>query len=267
MARLIPLASGSRGNAALIECGSTRVLVDAGISARELARRLESVGVSPGGVDLILLSHEHNDHARGARRFSARFGTPVACGPETLEALDLSPRHLADWQPLVAAKPLRLGELTIDAFPVPHDAARPLGFVLEGAGVRVGVVTDLGHATTLVVERLKQCDALLLEANHDDMMLRDGPYPWQLKQRVGGRLGHLSNSEAAALLRRAVGTSCRAVVLAHLSESNNTPELALAAARRALRQVGRGDIHVTVASQRRPSEPVTLSNGQPGLFG
>jgi phosphoribosyl 1,2-cyclic phosphodiesterase len=260
-ARLVPLGSGSQGNATLVELGATRVLVDAGIAARTLSRRLEEVGVEPSSLRGILLSHEHGDHAQGAERFSRKHGVPVFSTVETLEALDRSPVHFAEWRRLDPGTVVEIGPLRVDAFPVPHDAARPLGFVLEGAGVRAGVVTDLGHATTLVVQRLRGCQLLMVEANHDDAMLRDGPYPWQLKQRVGSRLGHLSNNAAARLLEQVVDDGCRGVILGHLSEKNNTPELARTTVRRALRRVGRGSVEVHVAERRSTSRGLTAARG------
>jgi len=256
--RLLPLASGSQGNATLVEFGTTKLLVDAGLSARRLARRLREAGVEPSRIDCLLLSHEHQDHTRGVEIFSKRYGTPVACPRETLEALDLSPVHLGEWLPLPPAGFLDLGAVRVESFPVPHDAARPIGFVLHGEGLRVGIVTDLGHATTLVCERLRGCDALMIEANHDEVMLRDGPYPWHLKQRVGGRMGHLSNQEAAALLRRTVEPDCRAVVLAHLSEKNNTRVLARQAAAGALQSAGGKRAEMRVAAARSITPEVVL---------
>jgi len=231
--RLVPLASGSRGNATLVEFGRTRMLVDAGLSARALARSLERVGVAPGAVGVLLLSHEHEDHARGAEVFSRTHGVPVLCSVETLEALDVSPRSFAAWHPL---GPLgcEFEGIRIEPFPLPHDAVAPVGFVLHGQGLRIGIATDLGHATPLVLERLRGCHLQMLEANHDDRLLRDGPYPPRLKRRVAGRLGHLSNLEASAVLEQTVDADCRCVVLAHLSEQNNTPSLARRAALRAL---------------------------------
>lgn len=255
--RLLPLASGSRGNATLVEFGSTCLLVDAGISARELSRRLVAVGVAPGAIRAILLSHEHADHSRGAERFSRAHGVPVFSSFETLEAMDCSPAHFAAWHPL-GPEPFELADVRVEPFPVPHDAARPVGFVLHGAGRRVGIALDLGHATTLVVERLRGCDVLMIESNHDDRMLLDGPYPWSLKQRVSGRMGHLSNDEAAALLRATVSDACRAVVLAHLSEHNNRPALARQAAAAALASVGRGRVEMRVAVPGRPTPAVCL---------
>ncbi len=252
-----PLASGSPGNATLVAIGRTRLLVDAGLSSRGVTERLEAIGVDPSSLACILLSHEHDDHARGARRFSLRHRVPVACTSETLAALDLSHRSVASWQPLESGRSLTVGDARITPFPVPHDAVRPLGFLLEGEGVRVAIATDLGCPTSLVMDRMGACDLLVLESNHDETMLRDGPYPWPLKQRIAGRLGHLSNEQAAALVRRAAEGGCRAVVLAHLSERNNTPELARASAMRALAGA-RSRVELRIASCRRPTRPVVL---------
>jgi phosphoribosyl 1,2-cyclic phosphodiesterase len=256
--RILPLGSSSSGNATLLEFGRTRLLVDAGLSSRELTRRVEAAGVPPGSLACILLTHEHHDHSRGAERFSMKHRVPVACVPESLEAMNLSPIHLASWCPIAAGRPFDVDGVRVDPFPVPHDAAAPLGFVLQGEGVRVGIALDLGHATTLVVERLRGCHVLIVESNHDDRMLEAGPYPWQLKQRIGGRMGHLSNAEAAALLARVADDDCRAVVLAHLSEKNNTQALARSAASSALAAAGRKRYEMRVADARRPSVPLVL---------
>lgn len=256
--RVVPLASGSSGNATLLEFGRTRILVDAGVSALGLVRRLEAIGVAPSSIAAILLTHEHHDHAQGLERFSFRQRVPVATTPEALAALDLSPSHLARWCPFDPGATFEIESVRVTAFPVPHDAVNPVGFVLEGEGIRVGIATDLGHATTLVVERLKGCDVLMVEANHDDRMLVAGPYPWHLKQRVGGRMGHLSNEEAAGLLSLAADDRCRAVVLAHLSEKNNEPGKARDAAARALSDRGLRRFDMRVAERRKPTPAVVL---------
>ncbi len=256
--RILCLGSSSSGNSTLVEFGSVRLLVDAGLSSRETARRLEAARVEPRSISAILISHEHRDHTRGAERFSTKHRVPVVCLPETLEAMNLSHVHLAAWHPLEAGRTFDLGRVSVDAFLVPHDAAFPVGFVLRGEGVRVGIVTDLGHATSLVEERLRGCHLLLVESNHDGEMLRSGPYPWALKQRVGGRMGHLSNDDAAALLATAADDECRAVVLMHLSETNNRPALARSAASRALAAAGRRRYEMRIAEARRPSVPVIL---------
>jgi phosphoribosyl 1,2-cyclic phosphodiesterase len=258
MTRVVPLGSGSSGNATLVTFGSKRILIDAGLSARDLALRLAAVGVEPGSLDAILLSHEHHDHARGLERFAVRHKIPVFSTPETLAALNLAPLHLAAWHPFDPGAPFEVEGVRVEPFVVPHDAVNPVGFVLEGEGVRVGIATDLGHATTLVIERLKGCHVLLVEANHDDDLLVRGPYPWALKQRIGGRLGHLSNVEAAALVSAVAGDDCRAVVLAHLSDRNNTAALARRAVSEALYHAGRKRYDMRVAERSRPTPEVVL---------
>jgi phosphoribosyl 1,2-cyclic phosphodiesterase len=241
-----------------VSFGTRRFLVDAGLSARDLAARLVAIGEDPGALDAILLSHEHHDHARGLERFALRHKVPVFSTPETLAALNLAPRHLAAWHPFDPGQPFEVEGVTVEPFLVPHDAVNPVGFVLEGEGVRVGIATDLGHATTLVVERLRGCHVLLVEANHDDDLLVRGPYPWALKQRIGGRLGHLSNVEAAALLAQVASGECQAVILAHLSDKNNTQALARRAVAAALYQVGIKRYDMRVAERRAPTPEVVL---------
>jgi phosphoribosyl 1,2-cyclic phosphodiesterase len=265
MMRILPLGSGSRGNATLVEFGPasgrsapTRLLVDAGLSARELTRRLAQVEVAPSSIDAMLLSHEHEDHTRGAERFSRLHGVPVLCSVGTLEAMDRSPGHFSGWQAVTGGARVEIGPVEVEPFSVPHDAADPLGFVLAGEGMRFGTATDLGHVTTLVAERLRGCHVLMVESNHDDRMLLEGPYPWFLKQRVSGRLGHLSNRETAALLRETVDGQCRAVVLAHLSEKNNTRELARQSASAAVAGARRRRPAIHVAAPDAPIAPVCI---------
>jgi phosphoribosyl 1,2-cyclic phosphodiesterase len=240
------------------ETGPVRLLIDAGLSARELTRRLQLVEVAPESVRAILLSHEHEDHTRGVERFSRLHEVPVVCSVKTLEAMDASPSHFAGWKPIRAGLRAEVAGVEVDPFAVPHDAADPMGFVLAAGGRRFGFATDLGHATALVVERLRGCHVLMVESNHDDRMLVDGPYPWPLKQRVSGRMGHLSNREAAALLCETVGAGCRAVVLAHLSETNNTHELARRCAAEALGGCGSDAPVIHVAAPEAPLAPVAV---------
>lgn len=256
--RVTPLGSGSSGNATLVEFGGTRLLVDAGLSARELGRRLEAVAVPPQSVAAILLSHEHQDHARGASRLSLRHRVPVLAAWETLQAMGLPPTEFAAFHPFEPGTRFEIDGVEVDPFPVPHDAACPVGFVLRGEGTRVAVLTDVGHATTLVLERLRGCHAVVIEANHDEKMLRDGPYPWALKQRIGGRMGHLSNEETADLLELALDDGCRAVVLAHLSERNNDPALARRTVATALSRAGRKRFEMRIAERTCPTPAVVL---------
>lgn len=258
MVRVTPLGSGSSGNATLVAFGQRRILVDAGLSARDLLARLAGVGVGPRQLTAILLSHEHHDHARGLERFAVKHGVPVFTAPETLAALNLAPRHLGAWHPFEPGVPFDAYGVKVDPFTIPHDAVNPVGFVLEADGVRVGICVDLGHATTLVIERLRGCHVFVVEANHDDGMLARGPYPWSLKQRIGGRLGHLSNDEAAALLVAAADANCQAVILAHLSESNNTAALARQAVASALAAAGRSRYAMRVAERRAPTPAVEI---------
>jgi phosphoribosyl 1,2-cyclic phosphodiesterase len=182
----------------------------------------------------------------------------VACAIETLEAMDRSPDDLAEWVPLVKSTCLNLRDVEVEPFPVPHDAASPFGFVLRGEGLKVGIATDLGHATTLVRQRLAGCHVLMIESNHDEELLLNGPYPWFLKQRVAGRTGHLSNGDTASLLGQVVDESCQAIVLAHLSEKNNRPGLARRSAAGALTGHRHGRISMRVASAKRPTPAVEM---------
>ncbi len=258
--RMIPLGSGSRGNATLLEFESTRLMIDAGLSARDLGNRLQAVGVEPASITAILLTHEHHDHVRGAERFSKLHKVPIAATRDTLTALKMSELHFHGWIPLAPGASGHGHDfegVTATPFPVSHDAADPVGYVLEQDGARVAIVTDLGVPTALVVERLKGCRVVMIESNHDAAMLRAGPYPWHLKQRVGSRLGHLSNDEAAAILSMAVGSECHGVILAHLSEKNNSDRLALETAKNAVDRSARSRIEWRVAGQKEPCEPVT----------
>jgi len=258
MVRVVPLGSGSSGNATLVAFGARCFLVDAGLSARELGLRLEAVGVAPRLLTAILVSHEHHDHARGLERFAVKHAVPVFTTPETLAALNLAPRHVGAWHPFEPGVPFDADGVKVHPFAIPHDAVNPVGFVLEAQGSRVGIATDLGHATTLVVERLRGCHVLVVEANHDDDMLVRGPYPWALKQRISGRLGHLSNTEAATLLAATADADCQAVILAHLSESNNTAAKARQAVAAALAAVGRSRYVMRVATRGAPTPAVEI---------
>lgn len=258
MVRVVPLGSGSSGNALLVEFGARRLLIDAGLSTRDLTSRLAEAGVSGSQLTAILLSHEHHDHARGLQRFALKHRVPVFTTPEALAALNLAPRHLGAWHPFEPGVRFDALGIEVDPFTIPHDAVNPVGFVLASGGVRVGIAIDLGHATTLVHARLRGCHVLVVEANHDDGMLTRGPYPWALKQRIGGRLGHLSNEEAAALVAAVADDDCQAVILAHLSESNNTEALARQAVASAMAAAGHTRYAMRVAQRRAPTPAVEI---------
>lgn len=241
------LGSGSGGNATLVEGGGARVLLDAGLGPRQLAERLAGAGVDPASLDAVLLSHEHGDHAGGAARFSARWGVPLVLTRGTLRASGAAASKLPACREVAPGGTVTLRRLSIRLVPVPHDAASPVAFVLAAGSASFAHATDLGHLSRGLVAALRGCDAILVESNYDPARLRDGPYPWSLKERILGPLGHLSNGDVARLLERGLGEACRHVVLAHLSLKNNHPELALQAAEEALARAGRRDVRVSLA--------------------
>jgi phosphoribosyl 1,2-cyclic phosphodiesterase len=227
MLRFASLGSGSRGNATLVEAGGTCVMVDCGFSVSETRRRLARLGKNPEDIAALLVTHEHSDHIGGVAAFARRFGVPVwmTAGTSVMHA-DTDVPSL-DW--FSGHEAFAIGDLHVDPFPVPHDAREPCQFVFGDGAVRLGVLTDTGSITAHIREMLDGCAALLLECNHDAAMLAGGPYPPVLKRRVGGRLGHLSNAQAAGLLAALDTAALRHVVAAHLSDKNNRPELARAA--------------------------------------
>ena len=225
--RFASLGSGSRGNATLVEAGATRVLLDCGFSCAETEKRLTRLGLDARQVDAILVTHEHSDHISGVARFSRRFGIPVwmTAGTEAVHrGGEVAASHCFS-----SHQPFRIGDLEIAPYPVPHDAREPCQFVFSDGAVRLGVLTDAGSITAHMVQALDGLDALILECNHDPELLARGPYPARLQQRVGGRYGHLSNQQAADLLKQIATTRLQHLVAAHLSEKNNRVDLARAA--------------------------------------
>lgn len=229
--RFASLGSGSRGNALIVEAGNTRVLVDCGFGLRDLASRLSRYGLSPEDIDAVLVTHEHGDHIAGVARLAAKHATEVFLTHGTLVASGFDPALARVFDSHLA---FTIGDIEVRPFPVPHDAREPVQFVLSDGKCRLGVLTDAGVVTAHIVEMLKDCEALVLECNHDAEMLAGGDYPWPLKQRIAGRFGHLDNASAADLLRRVRTDRLRHVVAAHLSEQNNAPELARIALAQAL---------------------------------
>ncbi len=227
--RVVVLGSGSSGNAVVVESGSTRLLIDAGFSCRELERRMQSIGIDPATISGLLLTHEHEDHIRGAERFARRHQVPVRATAGTIAGTPLSESVLLRTEPITSERPFEFAGFAVEPFLIPHDAREPVGFVVEdAAGRRIGLVGDIGCRSQLAWARLVELDLLLLETNHDLDMLRTGPYPWPLKQRVAGRHGHLSNREAADGLPELLAERLRWLVLYHLSRTNNSPALAAA---------------------------------------
>jgi phosphoribosyl 1,2-cyclic phosphodiesterase len=242
------LGSGSGGNATLIEAEGSRILLDAGLGPRELAERLQSAAVEPASLGAIVLSHEHSDHAKGAASFSRKWGVPLGGTRGTYAALGLGACRIPAYEVVEPSAPLRLGALSVRAIPVPHDAAEPVAFVVTADGASLGHATDLGQWSRALVEAFRGCDALLVESNYDPDLLRRGPYPWSLKERILGPRGHLSNGDVARYLASGLGDACRSLVLAHLSQNNNHPELVQMSADAALRARGRGGVAVTIAA-------------------
>jgi phosphoribosyl 1,2-cyclic phosphodiesterase len=300
------LASGSKGNATVIAAGATRILVDAGLSCRELLKRMAAVGEEPEQLDAILITHEHLDHVAGLAVLARRLKVPVFFTEQTHRAWVrmLTPRttmSYAEWleklqaEREAAAEPISvmaaeeveeapakekvdsaalpaveyfragqsfsIGEIDINPFTIPHDAADPCGFVFHARSesIRMAIATDLGYVPPNVKQALKGVDVLLLESNHDLEMLKDGPYPWSVKQRVLSRVGHLSNDAAAEFLMRDYDGGAHTIVLGHLSEKNNLPELARLAAEQAIggRMTLLGN-RVLLAGQDAPLEPICL---------
>lgn len=228
--RFCSLGSGSGGNATLVEASQgitqTRLLIDAGFSERQLTSRLLRAGVTPGELDAIFITHEHGDHTGCATAFAQRHRLPLITSRGTWRAIADTRLDPALQRRVAADEWLALGDMQLRPFAVPHDAQEPLQLVLDDGSRRLGIVTDLGCAPDTVAQSLAGCAALLLECNHDEEMLRDGPYPAGLKRRILGSHGHLSNTAAADLLARCRHAGLNHVAAAHLSERNNTPTLA-----------------------------------------
>ncbi len=357
MVRMTVLASGSRGNSTIVSSATTRILVDAGLSCRELMKRMRAAGEQPEALSAILITHEHQDHVQGMAVTARKLGIPVyltepthrawvrwmtpqkrityaewlaqrrvqgtgcrvqgggqekqgagsraqgaedgvrrsalgdqekqgaedgepsvrcsadvgvepdaeerAAAEEAIAEAEKEPQKDPTALPAVeyfrAGSGFRIGDIAVTPFTIPHDAADPVGFVFEADGIRIAIATDLGYMPSNVSVQLRGCDVLMLESNHDVDMLRDGPYPWSVKQRVMSRVGHLSNDAAAEFLARTYDGGAAYVVLAHLSENNNLPELARISAERALRdRMSLLANHLILAEQDRPLEAIVL---------
>jgi phosphoribosyl 1,2-cyclic phosphodiesterase len=305
MMRMTVLASGSKGNCMVVSSSRTRILVDAGLSCRELFKRMRAADEDPATLDAILITHEHQDHVQGVAVTARKLGIPVyftqathrawmrwmipqkrmtyanwleqrkhaaaadgavEANTEDLDEEDVDceaakpeadPCRLPGVEYFSAGNSFSVGDIAVSSFTIPHDAADPVGFVFEVEGIRVGLATDLGYIPPNVQQRLKGCDVLMIESNHDLEMLRDGPYPWSVKQRVMSRVGHLSNDAAAGFLEKNYDGAATYVILAHLSESNNLPELARVAAESALRErMSLLANKLILARQDQPIEPI-----------
>jgi phosphoribosyl 1,2-cyclic phosphodiesterase len=251
------LGSGSNGNATLIATEKVRLLVDIGFSFRETCKRLTAIGEDPQRIDAVLISHEHSDHVAGLPQLAKRLKAPIYLTGMTNDALDwnsVEPKlELFD-----AGQRLTIGDIDIDTFTVPHDAVDPVAFCFRSQGVKVGVVTDLGYMPESVRRQIDGCVLLIIESNHDLDMLKVGPHPWFVKQRVMSRVGHLSNEAVSDFLSTDFDRSTQVVILSHLSDANNHPAIARLFAESALEQVSARDTRIVVAEQKQPTEVFTF---------
>ena len=283
------LGSGSSGNATYIGDGHTGVLVDCGLSTKQIRKRMDSAGLAGAPIDAVLVTHEHSDHVGAAavldRHLHKKTGRHIPYYMTYGTRRGLHPKVVPTHRQRVhAGVPFQIADWTVEPFSIPHDTADPVAYVVQIGEARVGVITDFGSPTRLIARQLASVDVAVLEFNHDQTMLREGPYPWQLKQRIDGRHGHISNAVASDLMTDALGHGrLKQVVLAHLSDDNNTPELALRAAHSAMQRAGVHDVGVDVGHKRhaipprrlqvpwnaRPEEPVARVTGEPqmSLFG
>jgi phosphoribosyl 1,2-cyclic phosphodiesterase len=259
--RITVLASGSKGNSTFVATAKTRILVDCGLSCRETMKRLQAAGEDPTRLDAILISHEHSDHVGGlpvlARKTKAAVYMTGACNDEWGGACDDS--DLDRLELFSSGRAFTIGDIEVQPFTIPHDAIDPVAFTFRAEGVKVGIVTDLGYMPMSVKQHIHGCDVLMIESNHDLEMLRVGPYPWSVKQRVMSRVGHLSNAALAEFFSNDYDGSAAFVVLAHLSEQNNHPEIARQAAELAL-QPRRNLLHnrLMLAAQHAALDPIRL---------
>ena len=252
------LGSGSSGNATLLATEKTRILIDAGLSMLQLRRRLQSIGESLESIDAILITHEHSDHCAGLPVLSRNRDLRVTfyLSRLTEPAIDWGETRPDRIECFQAGSAFTVGDIEVQSFSVPHDARDPVGFCLEAGGVRIGIATDLGYVPESIKYHLRRTDVLMLEANHDIDMLKGGPHPWSVKQRVMSRVGHLSNLHVSDYLMRDLDSSTGHLVLAHLSEHNNHPELVRIGAGQALARRGISP-RLVVADQKSPTEVFT----------
>lgn len=273
--RFTVLGSGSTGNAVLISAGKTNILVDAGLSAKELLRRISLVGLDHTDIDGVLLTHEHSDHAGGLRVLLKTLSCPVFISGKTHEAYLREKKNVTNTEPqkraevlrnrtveIESSKEFRIGEIDFEPFCVPHDAADNFGFIAKFAGVKVATLLDLGYMTTLVKEKLMSCDGIVIESNHSRDMLRACPlYSWDLKQRIMSRTGHLSNEDLSDWLTNEFDGTARHVVLAHLSQRANEPHLAKLTAESALQMrpaLFKAETRITISRPKEPTDWISF---------
>ena len=253
------LGSGSKGNSAVIECGDVRLLIDAGLSAKQLNLRLGLLGIEPASLHGILLTHEHGDHVRGLKIFLKQHALTVFATAATAKVVRQTGIESGTWKTFETAQRFPVGDVTVQSFSVQHDAVDPVGFVIGHGRLRFGFVSDVGHVTRSMTESLSHLHGLFVEANYDeDLLDADAKRPWPIKQRICSRHGHLSNDQVAELLGDIAHAELSQVVLGHLSADCNTPDLILNRLRACLADLDHGHVALHCASQDEPSKWFTL---------
>jgi len=266
------LGSGSAGNSALVATEHCKILVDGGLSARQLVLRLAQCGVAPEQLDGVLLTHEHSDHICGLEVLCRKFHVPIYCNALTAEAIrsdGLFEQVAAatNWRIFRTGSEFSICDVTVQTFPVPHDAVDPLGFAFHAGSGGLGFITDLGYPTKMVIERLREVQTLVIETNHDEKLLQNDTHrPWPVKQRIQSRHGHLSNTAAAGVIEELLSGKIERVVLGHLSRDCNTPELAVTAVRASLAKHGKIDLEIHIASQSKISARFRIGETNSGPF-
>ena len=263
------LGSGSAGNSALLATDHCKILIDGGLSARQIVLRLEQCGVMPEQLDGVLLTHEHSDHVCGLEVLCRKLDLPIYANAQTAEvvrydgALD---RH-RNWRIFRTGAEFEICDILVQTFPVPHDAVDPVGFVFHAGSSGLGFITDLGYATKMIVERLRQVHTLVIETNHDEKLLQNDTHrPWPVKQRIQSRHGHLSNNAAATVIEELLPGKIDRVVLGHLSRDCNAPTLALQTVRNSLNKSGKIEIELFCATQSEISPRFCIGKTDPGAF-
>jgi phosphoribosyl 1,2-cyclic phosphodiesterase len=263
------LGSGSAGNSALIATDHCKILVDGGLSARQIALRLEQCGVALEQLDGVLLTHEHGDHVCGLEVLCRKFAVPIYCNALTAEAIRGSgslDRH-RNWRIFRTGADFSICDILVQSFPVPHDAVDPVGFAFHAGARGLGFITDLGYATKMLVERLREVHTLVIETNHDEKLLQNDKHrPWPVKQRIQSRHGHLSNVAAASVIEQLLPGKIERVVLGHLSRDCNTPALATGEIRALLAKCGKIDMEIYCATQSEMSPRFRIGETEEGPF-
>ena len=258
--RLTILGSGSAGNCAYVETDETRVLIDAGFSFRQIRQRLASIGRSPESLTGIFITHEHSDHVQGLEALTEKLRVPIYCNRATKETLEYQLQRRLESRLFSTGSSFELGDILVETFMVPHDAQDPVGFLLRTATGNIGFLTDLGHVTRMVLERVRPANVLVLETNHDVRLLQDCPHrPWSLKQRILSRHGHLSNEAAADAAEQIMSSSLKHLYLGHLSRECNRPDLAYRVMAERMQRIGANHVHLAMTSQKAPSATLELS--------